>query len=397
MRLHSEEEEVTLSLMRNSFLRQTVWLSWALLSLSMGCKPLGGQIDANRSATPVLLGDGWESATPSESGFDSARLNALVSALMAGGANIHSVIVERHGRLVLERYQKGRDRTNYSLLAHERAFGPTVRQDVRSVGKSIISLLLGIARQQGRIGSLATPVLDYFPEFPDLVTPARKAITLEHLLTMSSGLQWHQEGGVLDDEHRLAWTGLPCRFVLGRPVVAMPGSRFQYSSGSNTVLAEILTRAAGMSWKDFARKELFGPLGIIDWEWVADLRGRPMSYSGLRMRPRDMAKLGLLVVNHGQWQGRQLVPADWIDASLRTREATGINGMGYGYQWWTGTVDWRGKTLPWGAAFGNGGQRIFVLPALDLSVVVTAGAYGDLRVAGRVNAFFSDLVGTIQN
>jgi CubicO group peptidase (beta-lactamase class C family) len=152
-----------------------------------------------------------------------------------------------------------------------------------------------------------------------------------------------------------------------------------------------------MPWKDFARKALFEPMGITDWEWETDLHGRPMSYSGLRMRPRDMAKLGLLVVNHGQWGGHQLVPANWIDACLRTRIATGFDGMGYGYKWWTGTVHWHGRALPWGAAFGNGSQRIFVVPDLDLTVVVTAGAYGDLPAARRVNAFLRDIVATIQN
>jgi CubicO group peptidase (beta-lactamase class C family) len=385
-----------LSLMRNPNPCLGPWILCFLLALALACRPIGGRVDAGRMAGPAERADGWEKTGPFEAGFDAGRLDALISGLMAGGSNIHCVLVERHGRLVVERYQNGKDRTNYSLFAHPRAFGPSDRQDVRSVGKSVINLLLGIARGQGRLGSLATPVVDFFPEYPELATPARKAITVEHLLAMSSGLKWSQEGGLFDDEHRLAWTGSPCRFVLSRPVVAVPGTRYQYSSGDNTLLAEILTRVTGMPWEAFARKELFEPLGITDWEWVADPRGRPMSYSGLRMRPRDMAKLGLLVVNHGQWKGRQLIPADWLEASLRPRMATGVNGLGYGHQWWTGTVDWRGKPLAWGAAFGNGSQRIFVVPALDLCVVVTAGAYGDLRVAGRVNGFLRDLVGTIR-
>jgi CubicO group peptidase (beta-lactamase class C family) len=365
--------------------------------MSLVLQPLLGQVNAGPKTIPAVIGDGWERAGLSESGFDAPRFNTLLSTLMAGGVNIHSVIVERHGRLVVECYQRGKDRSNYSLFAHVRDFGPTDVHDVRSVGKSVISLLLGIARQQGKLGSLATPAIGYYPEYPELATPARKAITLEHLLTMASGLQWNQDGGVLDDEHRLAWTRSPSRLVLNRPVVVTPGTKFDYNSGNNAVLADILTRVTGMPWKDYARKALFEPMGITDWEWETDLHGRPMSYSGLRMRPRDMAKLGLLVVNRGQWRGHQLVPADWIDASLCTRMTTGFDGMGYGYQWWTGTVDWHGRPLPWGAAFGNGSQRIFVVPSLDLSVVVTAGAYGDLPAARRVNAFLKDLVATIRN
>ena len=163
------------------------------------------------------------------------------------------------------------------------------------------------------------------------------------------------------------------------------------------MLADILTRVTGTPLRDFARTALFEPLGITDWEWVADLHGRPMAFTGLRLRPRDMAKLGRLVLNHGQWRGRQLVPADWIAASLQPRISTGFGGLQYGYLWWTGTVAWKGQQLPWSAAFGNGGQRIFILPALDLTVVITSGAYGDGRAASRVNAYFRDIVAAVHD
>jgi CubicO group peptidase (beta-lactamase class C family) len=374
-----------------------MWLSRWLLALPLVFLPLGGQVVAGRSDTPAIIGDGWERADPSESGFDAPRLHAQLSALMAGGINIHSVIVVHHGRLVAECYRRGKDRSNFSIFAHVKNFGPTDLHDVRSVGKSVISLLLGIAKQQGKLGSLATPAIDYFPEFADLAAPALKRVTLEHLLTMTSGFQWNQEGGLLDDEHRLAWKASPCRYVFSRPIVAAPGSRFDYNSGDNAVLADILGRVTGMPWKEFARTALFEPLGITNWEWENDLRGRPMSYSGLRLCPRDMAKIGLLVANRGQWRGRQLVPADWIEASLKTRVPTSFDGLGYGFQWWTGTVAWQGRPLSWGAAFGNGSQRIFVVPNLDLTIVVTAGAYGDLQAARRVNTFLKEIVATIQH
>jgi CubicO group peptidase (beta-lactamase class C family) len=109
-----------------------------------------------------------------------------------------------------------------------------------------------------------------------------------------------------------------------------------------------------------------------------------------------MAKLGRLVLNHGQWQGQQIVPAAWIDASLKPRIATGFDDLHYGYFWWTGKAAWQGRDLSWAAAFGNGAQRIFVVPDLDLCVVVTAGAYGEPAVARQVNAFFRDIVATVQ-
>ncbi len=364
-------------------------LVWAAL-------PLVGRQAPTPFASPAALGDGWETADPSQAGFDAARLRAAIKNLAEGGLDIHSVLVERHGRLVAEVYRPGKDRSVYSLFAHSTDFGPTTLHDTRSVGKSVVSLLLGIARGQGKLGNLATPAVDFYPDYPDLATPQRKAITLEHLLTMSSGLAWSEGGPGRDDEHRLYWKWSPCYYALSRPIAAAPGTTFTYNSGGNAVLADILTRVTGTQLKEFARANLFEPLGITEWEWTSDLHGRPMSFTGLRMRPRDMAKLGRLVLNHGQWNGKQIVPADWIEASLQPRISTGFDGMGYGYQWWTGTVAWQGRTLPWAAAFGNGSQRIFVVPGLDLAVVVTAGAYGDMQVVRRVNAFIQDVVATVE-
>ncbi|WP_243286340.1 serine hydrolase domain-containing protein [Geothrix terrae] len=344
--------------------------------------------------TPALAGDGWQRLSPAEAGFDPARFHALLMEMMGSQANLHGVVVERHGRLVAEAYRTGRDRTVNSLFAHTRAFGPEVRHDARSVGKSVIDLLVGVALAQGRLKRVDTPVLEFYPEFPELASPERRTITLEHLLGMSSGLAWHEGGDGPDDEHKLMWKWTPTYHPLSRPVAAAPGTVFNYNSGGALLLADILSRATGMPWTEYARTALFEPLGIRDVEWVGDFLGRPMAYTGLRMRPRDMAKLGRLVLNRGQWRGRQIVPSAWIDASLTPRLRTGFDDTGYGYLWWTGSAAWHGRAVPWAAAFGNGGQRIFVAPDLDLCVVITAGAYGDLKVARQVNAFFREIVAT---
>ena len=348
------------------------------------------------SITPALIGDGWERADPGASGFDAAKLQALLLKATDEPIDLHSILVERHGRLVAELYRAGKDKGVYSLFARTKAFGPTTLHDTRSVGKSVVDLLLGIAQAQGKLGDLSKPALDFYPEFKDLQTPARRAVTLEHLLTMSGGFEWQEGGPGRDDEHKLYWKWTPAYFVLSRPIVTPPGTRFTYNSGGDLVLADILARATGVPLKDYARTHLFEPLGITDWEWTGDLHGRPMAFTGLRLRPRDMAKLGRLVLDHGRWQGRQIVPAAWIDASLRPRLETGFDGTRYGYQWWTGTARWQGKELPWAAAFGNGGQRIFVVPGLDLCVVTTAGAYGSLEAAKRMDALLQEVVAAVE-
>jgi CubicO group peptidase (beta-lactamase class C family) len=370
-------------------------LSRCLLVLAGAWLSIQAQSPDLPFAVPASIGDGWERADPAVSGFDAAGLRALLATILNGETNLHSVIIERHGHLVAEAYRRGQDRSVYALFARERDFGPTVLHDTRSVGKSVISLLLGIARQQGKVGELSTPALQFFPEVGDQATPGSQAITLADFLTMSSGLDWREGGSGRDDEHRLFWKWSPDRYVFSRPLANPPGSRWNYNSGGVVILADLLTRTTQRSLKDFAREALFEPLGIQDWEWTADLHGRPMAFTGLRLRPRDMAKLGRLVLDHGAWRGRQIVPREWIAASLQPRISTGIADFQYGYLWWLGPVDWHGRKLRWAAAFGNGGQRIIVVPELDLTVVITAGAYGDPQAAPRVHAFFKDIVSLV--
>jgi len=306
--------------------------------------------------------------------------------------------VERRGRLVAEVYRRGKDRSIWSVVARETDFGPAVLHDLRSVSKNVIGLLFGIAKQPHAIDPSASP-LAFYPNYAHLRSPERNAITLEHLLTMSSGLRWHESvtsyGTLANDETRLYWDWAPYRYVLSRPIVAKPGTQFNYNGGGTAVLADIVVRATHMPLRDFARTALFEPLGIREWQWVGDPYRRPLAFAGLRMRPRDLAKIGRVVLAHGQWQGRQVVPSEWVTDSLRPH-IVASDGLYYGYQWWTGAVDWQGKKLAWSAGFGNGGQRLFVVPDLDLTVVTTAGAYSDPEIRHTVAGVFRRIVAALR-
>jgi CubicO group peptidase (beta-lactamase class C family) len=349
-------------------------------------------------APPASIDDGWQTVEPQASGFDAGALCAVLESVAGGDANIHGVVVERRGRLVAELYRHGKDRSIWSLFARDTEFGPAVLHDLRSVSKSVVGLLFGIARRQHSIDLSASP-LAFYPSYADLHSSERDAITLEHLLTMSSGFEWRESvasyGMLANDETRLYWDWAPYRYVLSRPIVAKPGAQFNYNGGGTAVLADIVVRTTHTPLRDYARTALFDPLGIREWEWVADPYGRPLAFAGLRMRPRDLAKIGRMVLAHGQWQGRQIVPSDWVTASLRPHIATG-DGLHYGYQWWTGTVDREGKKLAWSAAFGNGGQRLFVVPDLDLTVVITAGAYNDPQIRHAVARVFRRIVAALR-
>ncbi|HEX7892278.1 MAG TPA: serine hydrolase [Ramlibacter sp.] len=339
-------------------------------------------------AAPVSLDDGWQVADAAGAGFDPARLCAALRAFRTSPRNLHAVVVERGGRVVAETYRAGLD-VPWLLVAPRRVtFGPGTLHDMRSISKSVVGLLWGIAQADVGLPPVQTPVLDLFPHLADLRTGGRERITLEDLLSMRSGLAWDEMGrygGLGNDENGLAWRGDIPRYVFDRPLATGPGRHFNYDGGHTAVLAELIQQRTGSTLQEYVRRKLFEPLGITHWEWGTDLRGRARAYAGLRLRPRDLARLGRLVLAGGTWQGREVVPAAWLQASFAPRVPYGEPGMGsdsnYGYQWWLGTVRAGGRSFAFRAAVGNGGQRLFIVPDLDLVVVLTAGEYNDPGVA----------------
>jgi CubicO group peptidase (beta-lactamase class C family) len=353
-------------------------------------------VSARSGPEPAVIGDGWTIATPAAQGIDAAALDNTVAALLDAPLNVHAVLVERHGALVAEYYQGGKDRSVYALVSTRTSFGPGVKQDIRSIGKSVTGLLYGIALQEGKVPPVSTPVLDAYPALADLATPARRRITVNDLLNMASGLAWHEGGSGINDELRLFWKRDIAKYVLGHDVAAAPNTVFNYNGGGTAILADLIQRGTGQTLDAYARERLFAPLGIGDWEWVSDLHGRPMAFNGLRMRPRDLLKIGRLVLDQGRWQGKQVVPAAWIAASTTPVFATEVRDFRYGHQWWAGTVRWHGRSIDWHGGLGNGGQRLYVLPELDLAIVTTAGAYDEDPTAIRVNDLVQQIVDCVE-
>lgn len=333
--------------------------------------------------------DGWQTASPQESGIDTQALDALVQAAAKPDANFHGIVIERHGKIAAEYYFEGRDKPLGNWFAGKVRFDQDSAHDMRSISKNLVGLLVGIAQAQGRIGSLKTPVLDFLAPYADLQHPEYRAITLEHLLTMTTGLQWNESAFLDwgDSKMRMSLAWDRPRYILKRPLAAMPGSRFNYSGGATVLLSEILQRATGMPLAQFAREALFAPLGIGDVEWKTDLRGKVLAFSGLRMRPRDLAKIGRLVLQEGRWQDRQVVPAEWIRESISPQVPTG-DSQHFGYHWWVHALAGSPGSHPWAAGFGNGGQCLFVVPGLDLCMVITAGRYNQPSNSRASNELF---------
>jgi CubicO group peptidase (beta-lactamase class C family) len=328
---------------------------------------------------PVARDDGWPVATVNEDKLvDRAALCGMADRLAAlSDPNIHAVLVARGGKMVFERYFRGSDEINNRRVENV-IFDADTLHDVKSVSKSVASLAVGIAIDRGLIRSVDEPIFSFFPELSDLRTPENEGLRLVHALTMSMGLKWVEatpDRNYDNDEVRMQMAWDPCRYVLGLPVIAPAGQAFFYNTGALMLVSAIVRKATGRPLDEFARETLFGPLGITGFEW-SRIRGDSDAGGGLRLRPRDMAKIGQLVLAGGRWNDRQIVSKAWIETSTAPKiKAT--DNQSYGYLWWLGGSRHNKPEVHWVGALGRGGQSIRIVPELDLVVVVTAGYYQD--------------------
>jgi CubicO group peptidase (beta-lactamase class C family) len=332
-------------------------------------------------AIPPTLNDGWMTGALEQAGIDRHRLEQMTDSILSHPEfNIHAVLIERGGRLVYEEYFSGKDERWGEPLGVVSFTRGTVH-DLRSVTKSVVSALVGIANSSGAIPSLDAPLLGYFPEYKDLDVPERRRITIRHALMMGAGLEWNEDIPYTDpanDEIVMTRRPDPLQYVLARPIVSAPGTSWRYNGGTTQVLGTIVQRATKQPLAEYARAMLFSPLGITEFEWLGSLAGVPAAASGLRLRPRDLAKFGSPYLHDGRWNGRQVLPRNWVHESTRRRLTfPGQEAPGYAYQWWHACYPTPSGVVEVPTAVGNGTQRIFLLRAQQTVVTVLAGRYND--------------------
>jgi CubicO group peptidase (beta-lactamase class C family) len=358
-------------------------LSRRLLLAATGSALVGESISASSAA----MFD-WPTASPTEAGFAGDMETRLDKAVAEKRIwNIHSVIVVRNGRLVLERYFDGRDDAR-GLPLGVVSFKSDTLHDLRSASKSVVGLLYGIALAAGKVSPPEQPLAQSFPEYADLFSDSeRSRWTVHHVLSMTMGTDWDELSIPYTDpansEIAMDRAGDRYRYVLERPVVMEPGKRWTYCGGATALLGRIIAKGTGKSLHDFAREVLFDPLGMGPTDWYTGRDGELIAASGIRMLPRDLAKVGQLMLRGGVWDGRAVVPAEWI--ARCTSAVVPIDEVReYGYQWYLGRIGFETPAAPrWNrsrleryqSAAGNGGQRLFLFPGLDLVVAVTAGNY----------------------
>ena len=305
---------------------------------------------------------GWQRSSPESQGMDSRVLAEAFDYIRQRQIPIHSLTIVRNGYIVLDAY-----------------FWPFQNRqvhDLASATKSITATLVGIAIGGHKLTGVKQPLVPLFAQRTVANRDAKKnRITLEHLLTMTSGLNCvgSHEVTLAEMLRSRDWV----QFMLDRPMRDEPGSHYEYCSGGMHLLSAVVAQATGENTLDFARRELFGPLGIEDVGWPADPHGIPHGWGDLRLQPRDMAKIGYLWLHGGRWEGLQLVPADWMSAATQVHSHPGLtSGQEYGYGFWI----YPRRTPPIFEALGRGGQRISVVPEQNLVVVFTGGTFepGDI-------------------
>ena len=317
----------------------------------------------------------WEVSTPEEQGMNSGALARLVDTV--GTYKQDSLLIIRHGRIVAEAYYA--------------PYAAGIRHDLRSVTKSVIGTLTAIELQQGLLDSVDHPIVDLFSDKQITnLDENKKAMTVQSLLDMTSGLKW-QEKAYTPDETIIRMYSAPDRtqFVLDQPMSNAPGTQFYYNGGNPYVLSALITKKTGRSALEFARKELFEPLGIAGARWGnTDAQGVTDGEAGLYLPPRGMAKIGYLYLHDGVWNGKQIIPSSWV-ARAKEGKITASFGLHYANLWWS--LPEKGAYM----ALGRHSQIILVLPSLDIVAVMTGILRDDEHYP--LARFIDDISGAVKS
>ena len=373
-------------------LRSFLLLSGLIFFCVYGCSPSGQEATTTEDQLP------GNNQIP-DKGLNMNNIAALLDSIEHGEyPNRHSLLIYKNDSLLVEKYFPGEDEIwgeTIGMIQHT----DTVLHDMRSVSKSVVSACIGIAIDMGMIESADQSIFDFFGEYNQFKKDGRENLTIEHFLTMTSGLEWNEDlpySNPENSEIQMDESNDRIGFVLSRKIVSTPGSEWNYNGGTTEVLAEIIKKVSGQNVHEFAKKYLFGPIGITRSEWTNSTGSdSPAAASGLRLTSRDMLKFGILYQKQGMFNEKQIIPESWVESSL-TSHIDRPSGGGYGYQFWILNFNdaHGGHTIP--TAIGNGDQRIFLDSENDMIVVTTAGNYNQWDIEKNAWSLFATVHNSIE-
>ncbi|MFC2024013.1 serine hydrolase domain-containing protein [Chloroflexota bacterium] len=365
-------------------------ISFLLLSLLLISCQSAPSVQYNYQP-PEDINDGLDVGTLEEVNIDSGLMEKLVNEINRGKYDeVHSLLIVKDNKLAFEEYFPGHKFQWDAPKAHGELvnWDKSMKHMIMSDTKSITSVCIGIAIDEGFIGSVHQSMFDYLPEYQYLNTDGKDKITIEHLLTMTSGLKWDEWNAPPNSEENdiaALWfysSNDPMTSILKMPLTDTPGTSFTYSGGNMIILSEIIKSASGMNLGMFSEQYLFQPLGIGSAYWDQFENGVIDGAGGLHLSPRDMAKIGVTFLNNGFWDGKRIISEQWVNKSATSFPGNdGINvpgtderNTGYSYTWWTKSFS---DSVDIYYAGGWGGQLIIVTPELNTVIVLTGGNYED--------------------
>ena len=363
-------------------------LSLILLVISLpGCKEdstVDTPVDGYTYSVPEETNDGWQTASLSSVGINTSSVENLVVRIKNYlYTEVHSVIIIKNDKLVFEEYFPGHDfyYPGQNFHGDYIEFDRDTRHNTHSVTKSFTSAVVGLAVDKGFIQSIDYRIADYFSDYSSLFDQQKNKITIKHMLTMSSGLQWNEwDVSISQGNHdivRFNQSSDPVYYLLSKPVVTEPGTAYYYNGGGVDLLGELVRIAASINVKSFSHTHLFSPLGITNYNWQTLYpSGITCCHGDVYITPRDMAKFGYLYLKKGLWNGTRIISEEWVNASLQNHITPPVNwAYGYGYLWWLKRYNTGNRFYYSYNAEGWGGQQIIIIPSEDMVVVFTGANY----------------------
>jgi CubicO group peptidase (beta-lactamase class C family) len=388
MKTFQESEEQPLELLSRRLLLRRTLISVAGLPLLGASAPL--------QATQQWPTKRWPTATPQSVGLDAGKLAEFDADIVSGKFGyVDSLLVIRHGKAVYDRsythdYDKiygkqAREPGMLNPLNHGGPYNyfnpwwhPFYRRGdlhtMQSVTKTVTSVVIGVATARKEFPTLDTPILNFF----DLTKVAnvddrKRRMTIRHLLTMTAGLEWHENLPYNDPKNSTGqmeagfdWV----KFTIDQPMFEEPGIRFNYNSGASQLLSHIFRAATGHDIEEYAAQHLFTPLGIEKYFWKRTPTGLADTEGGLYLRAHDLARIAYMFLKYGAWEGKQIVTTQWVKESVAPAVALSGGGVKYGFKWWLYPYSSKDSRLVW-AGSGFGGQFPIIIPDYDLIAVAT--------------------------